>query len=68
MNMIFDEIYKDFDVDIFFYKFDPGIEIAEPELYSKEKLNEKLIDKNRLLIPSKFRYAIYKTSIFTIFQ
>lgn len=63
-----DKIYNDFDLDIFFHKFDPGIEIEEPELYSKEMLNEKLIDKIRLLVPSKFRYAIYKTSIFTIFQ
>jgi predicted translin family RNA/ssDNA-binding protein len=63
-----DKIYNDFDLDIFFHKFDPGIEIEEPELYSKEMLNEKLIDKIRILVPSKFRYAIYKTSIFTIFQ
>ncbi|GAG61548.1 unnamed protein product, partial [marine sediment metagenome] len=52
-------------IDIFFHKYDPGLENVSR--YSNTKINEQLVYKIREISP-KFSFRFYKTSIFTIFR
>jgi DNA-binding transcriptional ArsR family regulator len=63
---VLDQIYPQFDLDVFLHKFDPGIEKNEPSKYSLQTLNAKIISKIRS--SGKIRCVIYKSSIFTVFQ
>jgi len=59
------DIQKGIDFSIFLHKFDP-------DLAFNHNLNEKVIDdfirKIRRIIPLKFNYSLYKTSIYAIFE
>ncbi|MHA1377390.1 MAG: ADP-ribosylation factor-like protein [Candidatus Helarchaeota archaeon] len=51
---------------IFLHKFDPGLE--DLTQYSGETISKRLIDKIKTIIPKNFKYQIFKTTIYTIFQ
>ncbi|MHA1263859.1 MAG: ADP-ribosylation factor-like protein [Candidatus Helarchaeota archaeon] len=51
---------------LFLHKFDPKLELL-PD-YSDETLSLRLYDKLKQIFPPDFRYEIFKTSIYTIFQ
>lgn len=54
------------EFSIFLHKFDPGIE--EIAKYSTEKLSKTLLNRINTIIPEKYKYHIFKTTIFTVFQ
>ncbi len=54
------------EISIFLHKFDPDLE-NEPE-FTDEQLKVNLISKIQKIIPSKFSYGIFKTTIYTVFQ
>ncbi len=64
---IIDQV-KDVKVEfsIFLHKFDPGIE--EIANFSAEKISATLLNRMNSIIPDKYKYNIFKTTIFTVFQ
>lgn len=57
---------KDIDFSIFFHKYDPDLGIANKE-FDEEKA-DAFIEEIKNKIPSNFKYALAKTSIYTVFQ
>ncbi len=51
---------------VFLHKFDPDLETNHPEITSE--LVSDLIDKVREVIPKDFRYDLFKTTIYTVFE
>ena len=51
---------------IFLHKYDPDLEFTNKEF--SDKVVPDLIRNIKELIPNDFRYQIYKTSIYTVFQ
>jgi len=54
------------DFSIFLHKYDPDLEFTNKEFSDKVVLD--LIKNIKELIPNDFRYQIFKTSIYTVFQ
>ena len=54
------------DLSIFLHKFDPGLE--EIESFTSESISSRLINRLSSIIPSKFDYHIFKSSIYTVFE
>lgn len=54
------------DFSIFLHKYDPDLEFTNKEF--SDKVVPDLIRNIKELIPNDFRYQIFKTSIYTVFQ
>jgi len=54
------------DFSIFLHKFDPGLENLKD--FSNEKISKTLITKIKEIVPEKFNFKIYKTTIYTVFE
>lgn len=54
------------ELSIFLHKFDPGIE--EIASFSADKISSTLLNRINSMIPDKYKYNIFKTTIFTVFQ
>ena len=54
------------DFSVFFHKFDPNLEKLDQ--FTEKVISTKLISKIKNIMPSKFNYKIFKTTIFTVFQ
>lgn len=54
------------ELSIFLHKFDPGLD--EIETFSSESISTRLINRLSTIIPSKFDYHIFRTSIYTVFE
>ncbi len=54
------------DFSIFLHKNDPDLRITNKEL--TEEIIDKLISNLKEIIPPTFKYNLFKTSIYTIFQ
>ncbi len=53
-------------LSIFLHKFDPNLRKLKPKLV--EKIDEELIPKIKMLIPSNWDHIIFNTTVFTVFQ
>ena len=54
------------EFSLFLHKFDPDLEILKKEI--KEEVLQPLLKQIDDIIPPDFQFAIYKTSIYTVFQ
>ena len=54
------------EFSLFLHKFDPDLEILKKEI--KEEVLQSLLKQIDDIIPPDFPFAIYKTSIYTVFQ
>jgi len=54
------------DFSIFIHKLDPNI--SDLDEYSHKNLNTLLIKKIKETLPPKFKYQIFKTTIYTVFE
>jgi len=54
------------DFSIFLHKFDPNLQ-NKPE-FSEESLSVNLYEKMKTILPPDFKYDLFKTSIYTVFQ
>ena len=54
------------DFSIFLHKFDPGIE--NQKNFSEKAIATNLLDKIKKIMPKNFKYNVFKTTIYTIFQ
>jgi small GTP-binding protein len=52
---------QNLEFSIFLHKFDPGLDLSEKEV-------TELIESIKNIIPSRFKYDISKTTIFTVFK
>ncbi len=55
-------------ISIFLHKYDPNLKKKENFISIDEMIQSKLIDKISDIVDSDFKYDIYKTSIYTIFE
>ena len=57
---------KKIELSIFLHKYDPNI--SERIERIEETIKTELIDKLKSLIPKDFKYEIYRTTIYTVFE
>jgi small GTP-binding protein len=56
------------DISVFLHKYDPNLKRKEEFKNIDEVVQSRLVDKIVGIIPLDFKYEIYKTSIYTVFE
>ena len=56
------------EISIFLHKFDPNLIKQEKFKDIYQIVNTELVDKIKAIIPEKFNYSFYKTTIYTVFE
>ena len=54
------------NLSIFLHKFDPNLEKLDQ--FSNENISKNIINKIEGIIPKDFKYNIYRTTIYTVFE
>jgi len=56
------------EISIFFHKYDPNLIKQENFKKLYQRINTELVDKIKTIIPDKFNYNLFKTTIYTVFE
>lgn len=56
------------EISIFFHKYDPNLIKKQEFSDLYQRINTELVDRIKTIIPNKFNYNLFKTTIYTIFE
>ena len=71
LNDLINFLQKDeqyIEISIFLHKYDPNLLKQEKFKDIYQIVNTELVDKIKAIIPEKFSYSFYKTTIYTVFE
>ena len=56
------------EISLFLHKFDPNLIKKEDFKKLYQRINTELVDRIKTIIPNKFNYNLFKTTIYTVFE